>query len=100
MIDISMKQDDFISSFDSRITNALKRKGVYTTEQLLMQSETDLVNITNLGWTSIDKIIKALKVRGLELRSDPQQYSASSRKRRQKPTKTKVVKNALKQLLS
>ena len=94
------EQDEFISSFESRITNSFKRHGIYTTGQLLTLSEIDLVNFGNIGWTSVDKITKALKAQGLELRSDPLQYSASSRKRKQKPTKTKIVKNALKQLLS
>ena len=76
------EQDEFISSFESRITNSFKRHGIYTTGQLLTLSEIDLVHFTNIGWTSVDKIINALKAQGLELRSDPLQYSAV--KRRQK----------------
>lgn len=92
------EQDKLISSFESRITNSLKRNDIYTTEQLLEKTEIDLVHFTNMGWVSVDKIVKALKQEGLQLRFDPDQVSRVPRKR--KPTKTEILKKSLKEIFS
>lgn len=92
------QQDKLISSFESRITNSLKRNNIYTTEQLLEKTEIDLVHFTNLGWGSVDKIVKRLKQEGLELRFEPNQHSAVPRKR--KLTKTEILKKSLKEIFS
>jgi DNA-directed RNA polymerase alpha subunit len=92
------ERDEFISSFENRIQNALGRQGVFTKEQLLTRTEIDLSEFTNLGWTSIEKIVKALKREGLQLGFDPNQKSKVSRKK--KPSKMKMTKKFIKDILS
>ena len=90
--------DELISSFDSRTKNALKRHGVFTTEELLTKSEIDLGYYSNLGWYSIDKIKKALKKKGLKLRFDPNQKVLHHPGKPKKPKKSKELKRAIKNL--
>jgi DNA-directed RNA polymerase subunit alpha len=53
-----------------RSYNCLKREGIQTVGDLLAKTESELLNVPNLGQKSIDEVQEKLAERGLSLRSE------------------------------
>ena len=58
--------------FSTRIFNSLKRADIHTVADLVAKSREDLMQVLNLGATSLDELVEKLGVHGLEL-ADPDQ---------------------------
>ena len=58
--------DDF--EFTVRVINCLKGEGIFTIDQLLQHSPSDLLKMPNLGLKSQKEIIAVLAMHGVELR--------------------------------
>jgi DNA-directed RNA polymerase subunit alpha len=58
--------DDF--EFTVRSINCLKAEGIFTIDQLLQHSPSDLLKMPNLGLKSQKEIIEILAMHGVELR--------------------------------
>ncbi len=53
-----------------RSYNCLKRAGIFTIEDLIKKSESDLAKVKNLGKTSLAEVVSKLESYGLSLRND------------------------------
>lgn len=53
-----------------RSYNCLKRAGIFTVEDLIKKSESDLAKVKNLGKTSLAEVVSKLESYGLSLRND------------------------------
>lgn len=55
-----------------RAFNCLKRANIHNMQELLLKSESDLLNIKNFGKKSSDEVIERLKAFGLNLKPNPE----------------------------
>ena len=53
-----------------RSFNCLKRAGINTVEDLINESEEDMMKVRNLGRKSLDEVVAKLESLGFDLRKD------------------------------